>query len=213
MSKLSKRHFWEWFKQNKKEYSGLSKKTDKEKTYWLNEMNAHLRAYFKFFEFSIMWEDETPVLIITVKGKAQHFKKVEAFVAKAPEIPGWKIIALEYPLAIDFFLEKEIEDSGVHPVELSFSFPGDDPESGSITVYHPLITEKNKRAFWNLAHAAIYNLLGERSFGLDIYEIEVSNLSIAVDEVLRSLEELPSCLGMGKSSMIVDDEGKLMDLY
>ncbi len=44
MSKLSKRHFWEWFKRHQHEYLVLDKKPKKEVAYWLRELNAHLRA-------------------------------------------------------------------------------------------------------------------------------------------------------------------------
>ena len=213
MSKLSKRHFWEWFERNNTEYASLNKKTKKEVNYWLNELKAHLRAYFKFLGCSLAIDNKgISTLIITVNGKAQHFEKVDAFVATAPEIPGWRINALEDPMPIDFSLEKEIKMAGIHPAEMSFSFADDDTESGCITIYHPLLTKENSRDFWRLAHAAVYNLLGERSFGLDIYELDITNLSASGDEVLRNIEELPLFMGIGKSSMIVDDEGKLIHL-
>jgi hypothetical protein len=44
MSKLSKRHFWEWFKRHNQEYLLLNHKSKKEAVYWLRELDAHLRA-------------------------------------------------------------------------------------------------------------------------------------------------------------------------
>ncbi len=71
MSKLSKRHFWEWFKRNNKEYLELNNKTKKESAYWLREMTAHLRAYFKFYEYSLALPDNgTAKLTISVNGKS-----------------------------------------------------------------------------------------------------------------------------------------------
>src|SRR5689334_2529912 len=122
MSKLSKRHFWEWFEKHNQEYLELNKKTKKEANYWLNELNTHLRAYYKFFGFSLALKDKQPgTLTITVHGKSMHFRKVDSFVAMAPEIPGWRINALNEPMPIDFGLEKEIEVAGVHPEEFYFS--------------------------------------------------------------------------------------------
>jgi hypothetical protein len=56
MSKLLKLHSWEWFRRNDEEYLALKTKSKKEINYWLNELNAHLHAYSKFFGFSIEWK-------------------------------------------------------------------------------------------------------------------------------------------------------------
>src|SRR5258706_14449736 len=82
MSKLSKHHFWEWFRRHNQEYLALKNKPAKEAAYWLNELNAHLRAYFKFFGYSLEWRQERKAkLTITVNGKAKHFKKAEDLAA------------------------------------------------------------------------------------------------------------------------------------
>ncbi len=213
MSKLSKRHFWEWFKRNNKEYAELNKKSKKETMYWLNELNAHLRAYFKFFSFSLaLSEKQTATLTISVKGKAAHFKKVDTFVATAPGIPGWRITALEDPVPVDFLLDKQIEDAGIHPRELWFSMTSYDPDCTGITVYHPLCTSENEHLFLQLARAAIYNLLGERAYGMDIGWIDATNLSYADPGDIQRIEDLPACIGSRKSSMIVDHSGRLVSM-
>jgi hypothetical protein len=211
MSKLPKRHFWEWFNRHNKEYLELNKKSKKEAGYWLNELNAHLRAYYKFFGFSLALPDHgTARLTVTVNGKAMHFKKVEAFVALAPDIPGWSISALEDPMPVDFMMEKQIEKAGIHPSEFYFSFASDDPEDTDLIVYHPLCTEYNRRIYLDLAYEAVYNLLGERSFGLDIGLIEIENLSCADRDEVHQLSELPAHIGMRSSAMIIDNNGTLL---
>jgi hypothetical protein len=214
MSKLPKRHFWEWFQRHQKEYLDLNKKSKKEAAYWLHELSAHLRAYFKFFEFTLTLPDKAPAkLTITVNGKAMHFKKVDAFVATAPELPDWTISALEDPMPVDFLLEKQIEKAGIHPDELHFSLAGNDREDTDIIVYHPLCTEENERFILQLAYAAIYNLLGERSFGLDLGLLEVDNLSSADFEAVHKLEELPPLIGLRQSGIVVDHNGTLMSMH
>ena len=210
MSKLPKRHFGEWFKRHHKEYLELNKKPKKEAAYWLHELNAHLRAYFKFFGFSLTLPDKgTAMLAITVNGKAMHFKKVDSFVATAPEIPGWRISALEDPMPVDFLLEKQIEEAGIHPGELYFSFAGNDAEDTDLIVYHPLCTKDNERFILQLAYAAVYNLLGERSFGLDIGQLEVDNLSCADHDDVHPLSALPTHIGWRQSAMVIDHNGTL----
>ncbi len=211
MLKLSKRHFWEWFKRNNKEYLTVDRRPKKEASYWLNELNAHLRAYFKFLGFTIVLApNRSAVLTITVNGKVKHFPKVDAFVALAPEIPGWEITALQDPMPADFLLETQMEAAGIDPQELRFSFDDDNPASGYITVYHPLCTEENEPDFFELAWVAVYNLLGERSYGTGVRRLEVTNLSLANPEKLRKLDELPALLSSGGSPMVVDHKGKLI---
>lgn len=214
MSKLPKRHFWEWFKRHHGEYLALDKKSKKDAAYWLHELNAHLRAYFKFFGFSLALPGKgTGRLTITVNGKAMHFKKVEAFVATAPYIPGWSISALEDPMPVDFLLEKQMEDAGIHPDEFCFSFATNDPENTDIIVYHPLCTEHNGRVFLQLAYAAVYNLLGERSFGLDIGQLEVANLSCSDSEDVHQLSTLPTHISWRRPAMTVDHNGTLLNMH
>jgi hypothetical protein len=213
MSKLSKHHFWEWFRRHNQEYFELKNKPRKEVAYWLNELNAHLRAYFKFFGFSFEWQQEQKaILTITVNGKAMHFKKAEDLVAKAPKISGWTIVALEAPRPIDFLLEQEIQDTGIDPRELRFSFDSDDPRNAVLIVYHPLCTPENEHLIYQLANDAIYNLLGERSFGEDISRLEVANLSGADPGEVEELEALSTRIGLRKSAVVVDSQGNLVNM-
>lgn len=211
MSKLSKQHFWNWFSRHHQEYLTLRNKSKKEAAYWLNELNAHLRAYYKFFGFSLECKQEgIATLTITVYGKAMHFKKADDLVAKSPNIPGWTFAALEEPRPIDFFLEQEMKDTGIDPRELHFSFASDDPNHTGLFVYHPLCTPENKHHIYQLANDAVYNLLGERSFGTDINWLEVANLSIADAADVEKLEALPECIGLRRSAMVVDSQGSLV---
>lgn len=212
-NKLSKHHFWQWFMRHNKEYLGLSRKPKKEMTYWVNELNAHLRAYFKFLQFVVQYreEDNTGVLTISVAGKARYFNHVDRFVATAPAIPGWEIKALEEPRPIDFLLEEELGHIDIDPHELRCAV-SDDGDQSEITVYHSLYTEEEHWIFQQVSEMAIYNILGERSFGLDIESICVTNLSCAPeDAVLIRLEELPAHVLSFKSSLMVDASGKIWE--
>ncbi|WP_276483767.1 hypothetical protein [Paraflavitalea pollutisoli] len=210
MSKLAKRHFWDWFQRHQHEYRELLKQPKKEVMYRLRELDAHLRAYYKFLGYSLSSPNQGMAkLTITVYGKAKYFKQVEAFVATAPVIPGWSIQALEDAMPADFLLDKQIGQLGIDPLECSFSFKDGDQEI--IVVYHPLCTDNNSAAFLQLAFAAVYNLLGERSYGLQIDTVEVDNLSCADLSSLHPLEELPLHIISHSSCMAVDGSGLLMN--
>jgi len=213
MYKLSKRHFWEWFKRYNAEYLFLKDKSNKEARFWISELNAHLRAYYKFFRFGIQWEKGQPtILTISVHGKAAHFKKADDLVAMAPQIPGWKIVSLDQPRDMDLHLEDVIREISIDPHEFRYSLDNH-PHNPTITVYHPLYTPENDPLIYQLAHGAVYNLLGERSFGIDIGEIEVANLSSANIDELEDLEALPDQIGLRSSGIMVDEDGNLVSMY
>jgi hypothetical protein len=213
MSKLPKKHFWDWFKRHNAEYLSLKDKSNKEAQFWINELNAHLRAYYKFFHFGLQWGKGQPtILTISVHGKAMHFKKADDLVSKAPEIPGWKIVSLDQPRPMGLLLEEVIMEAGIDPHEFSFSLDGHSPNP-TVTVYHPLYTTENDHLFYRLAHGAVYNLLGERSFGNDIGEIEVTNLSFAETDEIAELEALPEKIGLQNSGVVVDEEGNLVSIF
>jgi hypothetical protein len=212
MNKLPKSHFWEWFKRHNQEYLEMHKKSKKEATFWAHELDAHLRAYYKFFGFSLALYDNAPAkLTITVNGMDEHFKKVDAFVATAPEIPGWSIKALEDPRPIDFLLEELMAEDGIDPRECYFSFTGKDGKD--IMVYHPLYRADNGFLFLQLVDAAIFNLLGERSFGTDIGHLDVDNLSCADLNDIHKLLDLPTHIGLRKSPLRVDLNGNLLSMH
>jgi hypothetical protein len=211
MKKLPKSHFWQWFTKHNSEYLQLAKKSKKETKYWLNEMTAHLRAYYKFLEFSLSVSEDrkSGTLIITVDGKGMYFRRVDALVAQAPSIPGWTVKALEDPFPIDFMIGKEIEETGADPRELYFQTDDMDTTPLCLTIYHPLYTKEKRYEFYDLARNAVYNLLGERSFGNDIRNIHLEPLSWALEDQIAKIETLPEYIGSLKSSIIVDGTGML----
>jgi hypothetical protein len=140
------------------------------------------------------------------------YRVAEDLVDKASQIPGWNFVALEDPKPIDFFLERDIEDTGIDPRELCFSFAGKNLPHTWLIVYHPICTPENEHRIYQLAKAAVYNLLGERSFGMDIRGLEVANLSEADPDEVERLEALRDCIGRRRSGVIVDGQGNLVSI-
>jgi len=214
MSRLSKKqHFWEWFKRNSKEFIALENKPKKDTLYWFNELEVHVHALSKFLHPIIAYskKEGSANLTITANGKPMHFKKAEDLIAKAPAIPGWTVTALEEVQPIDYMLEQEMQKSGIDPREMFFSLDNEDPDNAILTVYHPLFTAKNENLIYKIANGAVYNLLGERSYGNDIAKLYVENLSDALDNAdIQKLEILPSVIGKRNSGMIVNSDGNLL---
>jgi hypothetical protein len=210
--KLSKQHFWLWFREHNREYLSLNTKSQKDIRYWTNELTAHLRAYYKFLYFSISTTNDhtTGVLTISVAGKEQYFKYVDRLTAVAPAIPDWRVQALEAPMPIDFLWEHEHGDTGVDPHDFWCLVPegGYKPD---IEIYHRLYTEDRQRAFRAAAEGALYNVLGERAFGRNIGVISVANLSTAPKGELIKLKKLPAYMITEVSGLAVDAMGRMWE--
>lgn len=213
---LAKSHFWKWFERNNLEYLHLRKKNKKEFSYWINEMSAHLRAYFKYIYFELGWshDGKNAMLIITADGRSQYFKRVDDLVAKAPSIPNWEIIALEPPRPINFLLDEEYGDIDIDPGRLWFSFYDyeDDEVRPSLIVYSELFNRDTRLLVQAAISRVIKNLLGERSAAIDIGSVDVWNLSNAPgDAKLHKIEDLPLHLGTRRSVLEIDATGTIRE--
>lgn len=214
MIRLSKNHFWVWFKRNSSVYQELGTKSKKEMHYYRNELISHLRAYARCLDFSLQASKEGPCeLTITTHGNVRYFKTARTMVAKAPAIPGWWIIALEPARRIDYCMEDQILKCGIHPAELYFSFWRNNSASRNLTIYHPLCTESNARKIEWLAVCAIYNLLGEFAYGTENFQLEVSNTSEKGSDIVYPLGALRVFVEERRNSrMKIDAKGNLSDL-
>jgi len=169
----------------------------KEKTYWFNELDTHLRAYCKFLDVILEWDQHTGIsrLTITANGNARHFAKADKLVAKAPALPHWEIHSLESPRPVEFLMDL-FPEVDIDPHRLWFTSPDEEERAASqkdIIVYSTLYGPHTHPYFPYAVKRIIRNILGERSAALDIGEIELANLSEApCKDDLMHLEELPA---------------------
>jgi hypothetical protein len=76
MSRLSRSHFWAWFKRHNHEYQEMLNKSKKETNYLMNELTAHFRAYGRGLHWIVeRTEDRGYVLTITTNGRARFSKE------------------------------------------------------------------------------------------------------------------------------------------
>jgi hypothetical protein len=130
-------------------------------------------------------------------------------VALAPAIPGWTIQALESPRPIDAFWEEQLGHTHIDAHDLWCTVPDEGHRPG-IAVYHMMYSEADSGLYTRAAEVAIYNVLGERSFGLDTGPISVGNLStVPEDAKLVKLKELPDYMPGSYSSFVVDASGRM----
>lgn len=215
MAFSARKHFWIWFQRNSDIFRQVSKLDKKSLKYWVDELDAHLKACGRNIYAAIFTpgDGSNPQLIITAGGNPIYFGAVEKLASKAPIIPGWDIFGSHPPRAIDFRIQERYKDTGIDPHKLWF-IPclEDDHERPGITVYAERYLPVDKR-FETAVEAVLTNLLGERSSGLDLDWVEVKRLpELSTDErsELIRLQDLPAYLETFPTcSFVINGEGRM----
>lgn len=210
-----KKHFWKWFQQNSEIFRCFNNIDKNEVNYWMEEIYVHLRAYCKNVYPCIWLPDDGTMakLIISAGGNYKYFKRVEELVSKAPQIPGWEIVAFDPPRPIDDGIEEQYGHTGIDPHNLWFiPILSDDDEPPGIVVFAEEYKTEDP-AFEAAVEAVIANLLGERSANLDIAGVTVQSMDIFSAEdrsEMMKLQELPAYLERTKlSSIMISEQGKM----
>jgi hypothetical protein len=209
------KHFWGWFQKNNDKLKTYTGQTKKERQYWYRELCAHLKSYCGgnlFPDVIVNEEQGWAAMIVTAHGNPKYFNKIEKLVAQAPEIAGWKFLALYPPMPAHGGLANEFPSVTIQPDEMFFApielalFDG----QYNLEVY----VEEKVEMTEELNGAAIkvvYNVLGEKLAALNIREVAVSYLedtSPVIQGSLVSLTQLPDYIQTQMlSGLVVDDKG------
>lgn len=214
------KQFWHWFQRNKDTYHNLPTSTKAEVLYLMREMSMHLAAYGRHINAELYWENvngqvET-VIVFTTYGRPRQFRKVERLVACAPFIPGWRFLDLDPPRPIDFFLDEQYHHLDFDPFDLWFEPPEwyDLKHKCELQVYadtYTPITEEYTQA----VRAAVYNVLGEKVYGLKVREVEVYRLCELPRQErssLINLQQAPQYIEIGDhSDLYIDQFGEVRE--
>jgi hypothetical protein len=115
-------------------------------------------------------------LIISAEGKKELFPLVEKVIAQAPQVAGWKFIALKPAMGFDF--DHETEGKHLDPRKLWFQArsPKAAPDMLGLIIFIPGYDEADKTTTVNSLFKILDTALGERLIGEMIYYIDVSRL-------------------------------------
>ncbi|NII29153.1 hypothetical protein HB364_29005 [Pseudoflavitalea sp. X16] len=208
-------HFWTWFQKYSNLLLALPAMNKKEREYWYREINTHLMACTKNLSFELLSSQRRESrLIITTYGKVRYFHLAEAFVAKAPRMPGWQVIALQPPGLLGELLLPFYGRSGIDLTNCWFLPPDHRCIDGryELSVYAELYTAITTEM--NMAVEALaYELLGEKTKGFHISWITIHNLLACTPEEkqrLLRMEQLPAWLhAQGPSAISLHAKGLL----
>jgi hypothetical protein len=206
MSKATEK-FWNWFKENQLRFikinSADTSKDEKEKL--LDDILDHLHRYCDKLFFEIGgWPDQDQELIITADGDIDFFERVEELINDAPEIKGWSFTAFTQPIDLDF--TSNFEDVELKPIEMWF-LPLDSKSNPKSIGFRICLAnyELVKDSEW--LEAAVYrvldNVLGEKSFALDVDYIEIKGMPPGKpeDQGLIELKDLASFVKWKKKKL------------
>ncbi|HEY4150207.1 MAG TPA: hypothetical protein VGM41_14810 [Chitinophagaceae bacterium] len=206
--------FWNWFRQHENKYRDFDRCSDKEVEDLMHELDVHLKAYHHRLWASVKTEkgDDRSTLILSANGRRFSFGYVDRLVAKVPLMEYWKVVALEEPREADFMLKERFGDLAMDVRKLSFAAEQNEKGQQDIAVYTDPYDYGKAKRYNQAARRVVYNLLGERFFGLGIGYVWCRPLAEERGtKGLRRIKELPGYMGrQAPMKLVVGPGGELM---
>ena len=195
--------FWNWFRDNKRAMDALD---DPDEPFWDTALSA-LKNIHPGLEFALSSlegpKEPEREFVLTASCDAELFPAVDAAIAAAPKLAGWKWVALKPPMGFDFV--SEFEDLELDPRQMWF-FPLRDsarPRELALRVAVPGITKRRAEQYFEAVAMILETGLGERSAASDLQDLEVvpppENLKA---EGYAPLPELPAYLKWNRANRL-----------
>jgi hypothetical protein len=140
-------HFWDWFRGNGDRLRDMMYGRDEAAR---EAASAELREAVEEVQPGLILEfgptpDAGPrPLIVSADGRPERVDPVKDFVASAPELPGWEVVAFRRRLPIGDSLEIVLGGETVGPGDIWFQVSGDD-DGLNLTLHVRGLTPKNER--------------------------------------------------------------------
>jgi hypothetical protein len=153
--------FWRWFRANGDRTLGCVMSSDEEtRERASDEVHEALAQALPgvVFAFGGQIDGEYKEFVISADGKRELFDAVKAFVAAAPDIPGWKIVAFRPRIELSSSFAIRIEDEEIAPDDIWFSHAEDGLD---LTLYIRDLNEDNRRFREMAALIFLDHALGE----------------------------------------------------
>lgn len=209
--------FWEWFQKHLEKFKYPSRLSAKDYAYWNGELCSTLQSYSISTLFADVISDEPnnqARVIISAHGDARYFEMVELFVAGAPDMEGWEVVAFYPPMPAVDCIRHNYPSVTTTPDEIFFSPLQLGQVNGMYNL--ELYIDEKIPITWEVRGAAsqiMYNLLGEKTGGLYIRKVSVSSLEAVLPGLRQSLlpmTQLSQYIQLDKRSvLVVNPVGKI----
>jgi len=202
---ITEDQFWKWFIENSNQYFFLNQIVDQEeKDKLLDILLNKLHEYSNGLYFLIGGNvDKEQELIITAEGNVDFFKCVEDLVRAAPNIKNWHIIPFKPPIEGDFQIDYGEVNFDTRKMQFE---PLEIPDvilPMGVKVFYPDFCKEKEEKFLMGTHLILDNLLGEKSYALNIDYVEVAGFieNSEKDDLLKIIE-LPNYISWLKSKYL-----------
>ena len=195
-SKAAKTAFWPWFQTRESEFAKLfsyetgaaaqdDPKLEKKIEDTVGEVGTKLRSVHPEFSPFFGFSGGSNEMVVTVHGQAEHFKAVDDFIATAPQINGWKFVALKKPLSLDADVEIQSGSAKLKVGDWRYAKTKNTEGSFDFVIYVPNKVSDDPEGFDRLFTRLTMDFLGERFASSAVGEITVRQLTDdATDELL-----------------------------
>jgi hypothetical protein len=158
--------FWDWFVTKEKKFHKVVKERNNVELALFDKLSAQLdQLHSGFYFLAGMFDEETAELVFTADGDLKNIVFIEALVAAAPELNGWRFTALKPP-SKSLGIGIEMSDYKFDKDTISF-YSNDHPEHPDaidITFVHQDYRADNEPIISNGTFIFLDNFLGELNF-------------------------------------------------
>lgn len=167
--------FWDWFQKKEKPFHKVIKEHSNVELDLFNKLSVQLDQLHEGFYFLAgMFDEETAELVFTADGNLKNIVFVEALVAAAPAIKGWRFTALKPPSnSPDIGIKMSDYDFDKDTISFYYHEHPEQPDAIDITFVHQDYTEENAATISNGTFIFLDNFLGELNFATLIDNIDL----------------------------------------
>lgn len=167
--------FWNWFQTKEKKFHKIVKNRSNVEIDLFNKLSNQLDQLHEGFYFLAgMLDDETAELVFTADGDLKTIVFIEALVALAPPIKGWRFTALKPPSnSSDIGIKMSEYEFDKDTISFYYHEHPEHPDAIDITFVHQDYTKENATTISNGTFIFLDNFLGELNFATLIDNIDL----------------------------------------
>jgi hypothetical protein len=191
----TKSGFWPWFESRQSEFAKLfsyqtgaaaqnDPKLQKKIEDTIGEVADKLRKVHPEFSPFFGFSDGANKMIVTVHGQTEHFKPVDAFIASAPKIDGWKFIALKQPLSLGADTEIQSGSAKLKVGDWRYAKTKNSDGAFDFVIYVSNKVSDDPEGFKRLFTRLTMDFLGERFASIAVGAVTVRELTVDAPEGL-----------------------------
>ncbi len=188
--------FWQWFRSNADRVRDLLYgKDDAARKRASDELGAAVRQVQEgvILEMGPLAADGRRQLIVSADGRPENVESVKEFVASAPEVPGWEVVAFRPRMNVHDAVEIQLEDQRVGADDIWFRVePNDD--GLALTLFVRGLTDANRRLRGLGASLLAEHAVGERDALTMLTGLDVEPLPD--DPAAEGLRPFPDLVGV-----------------